>query len=43
MAIESLPALNACVISHNHYDHLDRLSVLALHMRFPAAVWCGAV
>jgi L-ascorbate metabolism protein UlaG (beta-lactamase superfamily) len=33
IAIDELPALDAVVISHDHYDHLDRGSVLALSAR----------
>jgi L-ascorbate metabolism protein UlaG (beta-lactamase superfamily) len=33
LAIEALPALDAVVISHDHYDHLDRLAVVALARR----------
>jgi N-acyl-phosphatidylethanolamine-hydrolysing phospholipase D len=33
--IEALPPLSAVVISHNHYDHLDRASVVTLARRQP--------
>ena len=33
LAIEALPHLDAVVISHEHYDHLDELSVRALAKR----------
>ncbi|XP_005109823.1 N-acyl-phosphatidylethanolamine-hydrolyzing phospholipase D [Aplysia californica] len=33
-AIEELPKVNCVVISHNHYDHLDYNSVVALNKRF---------
>ncbi len=33
--VDELPAaLNAVVISHNHFDHLDYNSVTALHRRY---------
>ncbi len=35
IAIDALPPLSAVVISHNHYDHLDRASVKALIARQP--------
>ena len=33
-SIEELPKINAVVISHNHYDHLDYNSVKRLNDRF---------
>lgn len=35
ISVETLPRLDALVISHNHYDHLDSATVRRLLRRFP--------
>jgi len=35
LAIEDVPQLDAILISHNHYDHLDTWTLRALLRRFP--------
>ncbi|KAI6175640.1 N-acetylphosphatidylethanolamine-hydrolyzing phospholipase D [Aphelenchoides bicaudatus] len=37
--IEDLPTMNFAVISHNHYDHLDKHAVKQLSERFPDMEW----
>ena len=34
ITIEKIPKLDAVVISHNHYDHLDYNSVMSLNSKF---------
>ncbi|EKF72947.1 phospholipase [Alcanivorax hongdengensis A-11-3] len=34
LSIDELPPINAILVSHNHYDHLDRRSVRQLQARF---------
>lgn len=40
MAIEALPRIDAVLLSHNHYDHLDVRAVKTLHRLQPHILWC---
>ncbi len=39
IALAELPPVDAVLLTHNHYDHLDAGSVRSLAARHPGAVW----
>jgi len=43
LAIDALPPLDVVLLSHTHYDHLDRLTVRQIGRAHPRATWVTAL
>jgi N-acyl-phosphatidylethanolamine-hydrolysing phospholipase D len=41
LTLESLPAIDLVLQSHDHYDHFDTGAIRALARRSPTTVWCA--
>ncbi|PIS00857.1 MAG: phospholipase [Chlamydiae bacterium CG10_big_fil_rev_8_21_14_0_10_35_9] len=39
LELSDLPQLDCILISHNHYDHLDRKTVIKINALYPSAIW----
>lgn len=37
--LEEIDSVDIVIVSHNHYDHLDRYTVRLLHEKFPNILW----
>lgn len=43
LSFDALPAIDAVFLSHDHYDHLDSVTVRRLAARYPGAQWIAPV
>ncbi|SDB98892.1 L-ascorbate metabolism protein UlaG, beta-lactamase superfamily [Acinetobacter boissieri] len=41
IALENLPRIDAVLLSHNHYDHMDLATLAWLHERFAMPIYTG--
>ncbi|MCH9609120.1 MAG: hypothetical protein S4CHLAM45_08830 [Chlamydiales bacterium] len=39
LSLEELPSIDYVVLSHNHYDHMDRKTIVRIHRLYPNIIW----